>query len=90
MIVLAGDELEQAMPGNIRKAKHFLGAMRRTWNISKKKNIYIYIIFFCLLGLHQYLKSRLQTNIAVIETPLAFLQNIQQQGSLLLCLVWNN
>ncbi len=52
---LADDELREAMPGNMRKAHHFLGALRR---------------------LLAHLRQKMRTNVATLETPLAFQQDV--------------
>jgi DNA excision repair protein ERCC-2 len=54
---LADDEVREAMPGNMRKAHHFLGALRR---------------------LLAHIRQKMRTNVAAIETPLAFQQELRQ------------
>ncbi|XP_064403887.1 general transcription and DNA repair factor IIH helicase subunit XPD-like [Halichondria panicea] len=55
--VLPDEVLQEAMPGSIRKAEHFVSFLRRFM---------------------EYLKSRLRVTHVVSESPLFFLQHIQQ------------
>eukprot|EP00026_Physarum_polycephalum_P003399 Phypoly_transcript_03410.p1 GENE.Phypoly_transcript_03410~~Phypoly_transcript_03410.p1 ORF type:complete len:721 (+),score=86.18 Phypoly_transcript_03410:291-2165(+) len=59
--VLPDDVIQEAVPGNIRKAEHFVALLKR---------------------LVEYLRLRLRVHQVVTETPLAFLQHINNAAAI--------
>eukprot|EP00899_Mesostigma_viride_P004876 jgi/Mesvir1/1438/Mv14431-RA.2 len=59
--VLPDDIVKEAVPGNIRRAEHFVALLRR---------------------LVEYLKTRLQAKVVQIETPITFLQSLNDTAGI--------
>lgn len=71
-LVLPDDLLNEAIPGNIRKAEHFVAFLRRFVEYLKVR-----ILRFCVASTLRPRQTRMRVLHVVAETPLSFLQHLK-------------
>ena len=72
--MLPDDLLKEAVPGNIRKAEHFVAFLKRFVEYLKVNGELVYVIAPLR---YQFIQTRMRVLHVVAETPLSFLQHLK-------------